>query len=283
MSDAESGCICQDTTSVMERSIPRVKEDIAYTRSFIELIRTIDLIQQSGLPVLLTGEAGSGKNQSIFCLASRLRRPVIRINCSGDLRTSSLLGRMAPTEDGHFRWQDGMITQAIRDGYWLVLDEINALEADILFSLHGLIDESRISVANNSEVIDAHPGFRLFATMNPSRYFATKPLNQALLDRMAVVEVEFDPEIDAHLLKRLSLPADDETSFLKLVDSIRDACKDGQISQNFGHRTMDNVTRLAPLFGLDRALDIAFTSKLEEVEKAAVKTMIYDFTRKLTR
>jgi MoxR-like ATPase len=267
----------------MERSIPRVKEDIAYTRSFIELIRTIDLIQQSGLPVLLTGEAGSGKNQSIFCLASRLRRPVIRINCSGDLRTSSLLGRMAPTEDGHFRWQDGMITQAIRDGYWLVLDEINALEADILFSLHGLIDESRISVANNSEVIDAHPGFRLFATMNPSRYFATKPLNQALLDRMAVVEVEFDPEIDAHLLKRLSLPADDETSFLKLVDSIRDACKDGQISQNFGHRTMDNVTRLAPLFGLDRALDIAFTSKLEEVEKAAVKTMIYDFTRKLTR
>ena len=46
---------------------------------------------------------------------------------------------------------------------------------------------------------------------------------------------------------------------------------------------MDNVTKLAPLFGLDRALDIAFTSKLEEVERAAVKTMIYDFMRKLAR
>jgi MoxR-like ATPase len=263
MTDIEPACV-HDMTSVMERSIPRVREDIAYTRSFKELIRTIDLIQQSRLPVLLIGEAGSGKNQSIFCLASSLRRPTIRINCSGDLRTSSLLGRMSPTPEGHFSWQDGMITQAIRHGYWLVLDEINALEADILFSLHGLIDEGRISVANNSEIIDAHPDFRL-------------------LDRMAVVEVEFDPEIDAHLLKRLSLPADDEAGFLKLVESIRDACKDGQISQNFGHRTMDNVTRLAPLFGLDRALDIAFTSKLEEVEKAAVKTMIYDFTRKLTR
>ncbi len=282
MTDIEPACV-PSMTSVMERSIPRVKEDIAYTNSFKELIRTIDLIQQSRLPVLLIGEAGSGKNQSIFCLASGQRRPVIRINCSGDLRTSSLLGRMSPTEEGHFRWQDGMITQAIRDGYWLVLDEINALEADILFSLHGLIDEGRISVANNSEVIDAHPDFRLFATMNPSRYFATKPLNQALMDRMAVVEVEFDPEIDAHLLRRLSLPPDDEAGFLKLVESIRDACRDGQISQNFGHRTMDNVTRLAPLFGLDRALDISFTSKLEEVEKAAVKTMIYDFTRKLTR
>ncbi|NLI73476.1 MAG: MoxR family ATPase [Euryarchaeota archaeon] len=282
MTDIKPAC-APSMASLMEKSIPKIEKDIAYTRSFRELIRTIDLIQQSHLPVLLIGEAGSGKNQSIFCLASEQNRPVIRINCSGDLRTSSLLGRMSPTEEGHFHWQDGMITQAIRYGYWLVLDEINALEADILFSLHGLIDEGRISVANNSEIIDAHPDFRLFATMNPSRYFATKPLNQALLDRMAVVEVDFDPGIDAYLIKRLSLNSDDETSFLKLIDKIRDACKDGQISQNFGHRTIDNVTKLAPLFGLDRAIDISFTSKLEEIEKAAVKTMIYDFTRKLTR
>ncbi|HOQ26497.1 MAG TPA: sigma 54-interacting transcriptional regulator, partial [Methanomassiliicoccaceae archaeon] len=102
MTDAEAGCARTTMSSVMERSIPRIKDDIAYTRSFKELIRTIDLIQQSRLPVLLIGEAGSGKNQAIFCLASSLRRPVIRINCSGDLRTSSLLGRMSPTEDGHF-------------------------------------------------------------------------------------------------------------------------------------------------------------------------------------
>jgi MoxR-like ATPase len=264
-----------------DQLVPIISEDIAYTKSFEELIRTIDLVQRNRIPVLLRGDAGCGKNQAIFCLASRLKQPVIRINCSGDLRTSSLLGRMAPTEDGRFRWQDGLITQAVRQGCWLVLDEINALEADILFSLHGLIDEGRIAVANNSEIVTAHPSFRLFATMNPSRYFATKPLNQALLDRMAVVEVEFDREIDLHLLRKLALPPEDEAALLKLVDSIRDACQEGQISQNFGHRTMDNVVRLAPMFGLDRALDMAFVLKLEEVERAAVKTLVNDFTKKL--
>jgi len=169
MSDVLRPCPADRQMSPREKLVPRVKDDLAYTNSFNDLIHTIDLIQKNGLPVLLRGEAGSGKNQSIFCLAARLGQPVVRINCSGDLRTSSLLGRMAPTEDGHFHWQDGMITQAIREGYWLVLDELNALEADILFSLHGLIDDGRISVANNSEVIDAHPEFRLFATMNPSR------------------------------------------------------------------------------------------------------------------
>ncbi|NLK26420.1 MAG: MoxR family ATPase [Euryarchaeota archaeon] len=264
-----------------DKLVPRVGESIVFTHSFENLIKTIDLIQRNGLPVLLRGEAGCGKNQAIFCLASRLGQPVIRINCSGDLRTSSLLGRMAPTEDGHFHWQDGMITQAIREGCWLILDEINALEADILFSLHGLIDEGKLSVANNSEIVTAHPGFRLFATMNPSRYFATKPLNQALLDRMAIVEVDFDRDIDLHLLRRVDLSPDEEAAFLKLVDNIRDACRDGQISLNFGHRTMDNVTRLAPIFGMDRAIDIAFTLKLEEIERAAVRTLIFDFIRKL--
>lgn len=259
--------------------IPRVGANIIMTDHFKKLVNTLGLLADSNIPVLLKGEAGSGKNQAIFCLAAERKMPVIRINCSGDLRTSSLLGRMVPTADNQFTWQDGFIPLAIREGCYLVLDEINALEADILFSLHGLLDEGKLSVANNSEVVVAHEDFRLFATMNPSRYFATKPLNQALLDRLAVVPVDYDQDIDSALIDRLGLDEAEKTAFNNLVGRIRVACMDGQIGQNFGHRTLDNIARMKPLVGLPDAIEFAFASKLEDAERAAVKSMIMDFTK----
>jgi MoxR-like ATPase len=236
----------------------------------------------NGYPVLIVGHAGVGKNQLIAEVAHARNQPLIKINCSGDMRTSSLLGRIAPQAraDGssEFVWQDGLLITAIRNGYWLDLDEINSLDADILFAIHGLIDDGFMTLANNSEIVYAHPDFRIFATMNPISYYGVKTLNQALLDRYAVIEMDFDNDVDATLISQLNQPADVKTAFANVIIGIRKNYDEGEVTQNFGHRTLHNVVLLSQVFELNKALDLAYTNKLPDGEKASVKTIINDLT-----
>lgn len=256
--------------------IPKHNDNLIVTDTVANTMEAIEKLQNMQYPTLLVGHAGVGKNQMIGEVANKLRKPVIKINCSGDMRTSSLLGRMAPNQEGKFVWEDGLIIKAIREGYWLILDEINCLDADILFCLHGLIDDGFITLANNSEVVEAHPDFRMFATMNPINYFGVKTLNQALADRFAIIEVGFDRKIDEALIKKLAYPKEIQTSLLTLIANIRTEYEKGDLSQNFGHRTLANCVNLATEFDLLDALNMSYCNKLPESQMASIKTMFKD-------
>lgn len=62
----------------------------------------------------------------------------------------------------------GVLIDAMRKGYWIVLDELNLAPTDVLEALNRLLDDNReLFVAETQEVIKAHPRFMLFATQNP--------------------------------------------------------------------------------------------------------------------
>jgi hypothetical protein len=199
------------------------------------------------------------------------------------MRTSSLLGRIAPQIDANgrteFVFQYGFLPIALKNGYWIDLDEINSLDADILFAIHGLIDDGFMTLANNSEIIYAHKDFRLFATMNPISYYGVKTLNQALIDRFAVIEMDFDDDVDNKLIQQLNQPQDVQTALYNVIQGIRKVYDEGEVTQNFGHRTLDNVVVLSKHFELNKALDMAYTNKLPDGEKASIKTIINDLTQ----
>jgi MoxR-like ATPase len=264
---------------VYQQFVPSFNEsELIKSKYFVETMETIAKLINAKRPILLQGHAGSFKNYVLFYLAHKCNRPLIRINCSSDLRTSSLLGRFTPIPGSDsFEWQDGLITQAVRQGFWLILDEINSLDADILFALHGLLDENRISIANNSEIVQAHPEFRLFATMNPN-YVGTRSLNQALLDRFSVIQVEYDEEIDRKLIERLNIKEEAKTAFYNLILRIRMRFENREISMPFSHRTLKHIVDLQNNgFPVDRAIELAFLNKLDCDERRIVKTAIDDF------
>jgi nitric oxide reductase NorQ protein len=261
--------------------VPQFNENELIKSMYFELVANdIARLINAHRAILLQGHAGSFKNYILFYLAYKCNRPLIRINCSSDLRTSSLLGRFTPIPGSDsFEWQDGLITQAVRNGFWLILDEINSLDADILFALHGLLDENRISIANNSEIVQAHSEFRLFATMNPN-YVGTRALNQALLDRFSVIQVEYDKEIDQALIEKLDLNDNAKTAFYNLILRIRGCFEDRQISMPFSHRTLKHIVDLQNNgFPVDRAIELAYLNKLDSDERKIVKTLIDDFVR----
>ena len=60
--------------------------------------------------------------------------------------------------------------QAVRRGYWVVLDELNLAPSDVLEALNRLLDDNReLFVPELQETIRPHPHFVLFCDAKSSR------------------------------------------------------------------------------------------------------------------
>jgi MoxR-like ATPase len=104
-----------------------------------------------------------------------------------------------------WRWQDGIDVQAKKKGKWLILDEINLAEAQILERLNSQLEkypnitltengginirelnDHEIELYKNGQlpgVEPLNPNFRIFATMNPAEYSGRQPMSPAYKDR----------------------------------------------------------------------------------------------------
>lgn len=89
-----------------------------------------------------------------------------------------------------WRWQDGLVIQALKQGWWLLLDEVNLAESQILERLNSLLEAhpSLVLTEHSNEVFGdkgtpIHPSFRIFGTMNPAEYAGRSVLSPAYKDR----------------------------------------------------------------------------------------------------
>jgi hypothetical protein len=147
--------------------------------------------------MMFLGESGTGKSTAAKVIPTRCGLPFVLVNFSVNIEESDLFGSMIPnTErtselDSEFKWQDGVITRAIRNGYVCVLEEINFARPGVLGKLNSLLDEARQIDLPNGEVLKAHPNFRMIATCNIA-YEGTNRFNKALINRFEVVKEFID-------------------------------------------------------------------------------------------
>lgn len=153
------------------------------------LLKTIAHAVKENMPVLLIGETGVGKTSAVRFVAAKTGNNLRRVNVNGSMTAEDFVGQVL-AKDGSTYWKDGVLTEAMRKGYWIVIDEINAASPEILFVLHSLMDDDRYIVLTDHpqrEIVKAHPNFRIFATMNPpERYAGTQAMNRALLSRFPI-------------------------------------------------------------------------------------------------
>lgn len=177
-----------------EQYVPHHAKEIKVDTFLLKQV--IDSIELN-LPLLLISETGAGKTSLVRWLAKQTNNAYRRVNLNGNTTVDEFKGKLIPDEEtGKWKWVDGVLIEAMRKGHWLLLDEINAAQPEILFTLNSLLDDDRYVVIEekDGEVVHPHPNFRLFASMNPTgRYTGTKELNIALKSRFAVVQF---PETD---------------------------------------------------------------------------------------
>lgn len=211
-------------------------------------IEAIEFSCENNLPVLLVGETGTGKTSLVRYLANKNKKKFTRVNLNGATGTEELLGKFV-FEKGETKWVYGTLIEAMKNGEWLLLDEINASTPETLFILHSLLDDDRsIQLKENrGEVIEPHKDFRFFASMNPN-YSGTKELNKALLSRFpTIIDFDFpDPESEKSIIKIHTKFRDEKKmdTYIKLSNELRYAYKSGVINFVLSTRELISFCRL---------------------------------------
>jgi hypothetical protein len=90
-----------------------------------------------------------------------------------------------------WRFQEGYIPEAMRQGWWVILDEMNLAEPQVLERLNPVLEQPPSLVLNEGDgtvfgaggTVPVAPGFHLFATMNPAEYAGRSVLSPAFRDR----------------------------------------------------------------------------------------------------
>ena len=111
----------------------------------------------------------------------------------------------------------------MRNGWWLLLDELNLAPPDVLEALNRVLDDNReLFIAETGEIIKAHPRFQLFAAQNPAGiYGGRKQLSRAFTNRF--VQLEFcelpEKELEEIVAKKCEIPASKSALLVKERDS----------------------------------------------------------------
>ncbi|ERE84000.1 midasin-like protein [Cricetulus griseus] len=190
---------------------PTIDETYVLTSSVKLNLRDIVRVVSAGTyPVLIQGETSVGKTSLIRWLAAATGNHCVRINNHEHTDIQEYIGCYTSDTSGKLVFNEGVLIDAMRKGYWIVLDELNLAPTDVLEALNRLLDDNReLFITETQEVVRAHPRFMLFATQNPpGLYGGRKVLSRAFRNRF--VELHFDElpssELETILHKRCSLP-----------------------------------------------------------------------------
>ena len=243
-----------------------------------DTLENLNYAIDNSLPVLMIGETGTGKTALIRHLAHKQGKSFRRINLNGQTTVDEFVGKTLLNKEGTY-WQDGVLTEALREGHWLLLDEINAALPEILFVLHSLLDDDRYIVLSegNGEIVRPHPDFRLFATMNPSKYGGTKELNKAFLSRFPMIlQLDFPTVSQEQKIVKLysKLEATKIKALCQMAADLREAYNKEDIELVVSTRDLISTAKLAEGLNIKKALQLAILNRCNDADKKAVNTII---------
>ena len=186
----------------------------AVDRNLRNVVRAIAIARY---PILLQGPTSTGKTSLIQYIATRVGQKCVRINNHEHTDLQEYFGSYVSDVNGKLVFQEGILVEAVRKGWWVILDELNLAPSEVLEALNRLLDDNReLLIAETQERVHPHPQFMLFATQNPpGLYGGRKVLSQAFRNRfveLQVNEVSVE-EMEMILNQRCALPP----SFCKIL------------------------------------------------------------------
>jgi cobaltochelatase CobS len=272
-----------------------VKRDYVFRKEHLrDVLAFLGNAQGDGLYV--TGPTGSGKTSLITQVAARLNWPVHAVTCHGRLELNDLIGQLTLVE-GTMTFVHGPLSQSVRDGHVLIMNEIDLMDPSELAGLNDCLEGQPLVIAQNGgEVIRPHPKFRLVATGNSAGagdqtglYQGVLRQNLAFLDRFRLIEIGYpEPPLEDSLLATAipAIPAPIREKMIRVANEVRKLFVGGtdgagMLSVTLSTRGLLRWAALTVAFkgapnALEYALDRALTLRAEPEQRLAIHRIAAD-------
>lgn len=190
---------------------------------------------ENDIPVYLAGPAGSGKNYTLEQISWELGLEFYFTNSVQ--QEYKLTGFI----DAGGQYHETEFYKAFKNGGIFFLDEMDASIPEVLVLLNAAIANRYFEFPNGK--IKAHKNFRVVAAGNTvgsganEMYTGRLVLDQATLDRFAIINFGYDKNIEMHIAKG-------NKELVDFVEAIRTEAETNGIRATFSYRCIGMVTKL---------------------------------------
>jgi nitric oxide reductase NorQ protein len=153
--------------------------------------------------VRLVGPHGAGKNYLLKYIHYETNRVLVSVDADASMLAQDLLGISTVNEDRVVVFRDGILTKAMKHGYTIVINEVNAAPQGVMMVLQKVLNQNVLTVKESGEEIVPHPAARIVVTMNPPtrEYRGSEPMNAATRDRFQTIFFDYmDPQDEIDFL-----------------------------------------------------------------------------------
>jgi MoxR-like ATPase len=232
---------------------------------------------KAGVDMLLTGPAGTGKSRAGREIAAALDRPAHVFACKAGMRRADLF-YAKELENGETVVRLAPLLQAVQEPGVVVLDEVFALDPEILLGLNGLLESGQRSIDTPTGTVERHPDNLIILTANTAgrqesrAYRGAQAQDASTLSRVLIFRTAYDPAVELEIAKAHGLTAKDAGWLCDQVKALRDALGRAQVAHDVTPRAITQAARLIGA-GLtrERAARLALLGPLEPSEVAKVQ------------
>jgi cobaltochelatase CobS len=241
--------------------------------------------------VIIQGYHGTGKSTHIEQVAARLNWSCVRINLDSHISRIDLIGKDSIViRDGKqiTEFQEGMLPWAYQNPVALVFDEYDAGRPDVMFVIQRILEsDSKLTLLDQSRIINPNRFFRLFATANTvglgdtsGLYHGTQQINQGQMDRWNIVTtLNYLNNIEEEgivLSKNKKLNNKEGKEIIRCMVSTADLTRsgfiNGDISTVMSPRTVITWAENYLLFNdIEYSFKLAFLNRCDELERSIIE------------
>jgi DNA-binding NtrC family response regulator len=162
-----------------------------------DVLRRIQLAAEADVPVLITGDTGTGKElvaRALHQLSPQASGPFVALNCAAiprDLLLSELFGNEEGAFTGASQARMGLIQTA--HGGILLLDEIGEMPPASQGSLLRVIEEKRVTPVGSTNPVDVDVRFLATTNRNLEEQIRNNGFRADLYYRLAIVTIRVPP------------------------------------------------------------------------------------------
>lgn len=251
------------------------------------LVRKCVAYLNAGKFLRFEGTKGTGKNTLIETLAWVYQRPLFEMSLTGQTDKFDMFGsktfETTTDQDGNkvteMIFEKEALVEALECGGFFDLDEINAADDSVLFSLQAILDDRRRVQVPGYGLVKVHPKFRMIATMNPLGYLGTRELPDAVNDRFTPIIFPESASISNLLTERVPDAIPEHVDICdRVFSSLMKLYQNNEITERcITIRGFIDAIEISPVLGIYEALIDNVANRINDLEyRRTVESIIDD-------